>query len=45
MLKPQTFIFVNNIESNMYALDCEDDINEDDDMEYIDINDLPDDQQ
>lgn len=30
----------------MYALECEDDEGEnDDDMEYIDINDLPDDQQ
>jgi hypothetical protein len=29
----------------MYALDCEDDVDEEDDMEYIDINDLPNDQE
>jgi hypothetical protein len=28
----------------MYKLDREDDVDEDDDMEYIDINDLPNDQ-
>ena len=29
----------------MYALECEDDVDEEDDMEYIDINDLPNDQE
>ena len=36
-------IIFRNTESNMYALDCEDDVDEEDDMGYIDINDLPND--